>query len=187
MPRIATPEGVPGLASLVAFKRSTGEKLLEFANEVLRGPSPLAPAERELIAALVSSRNDCDFCSRTHQAVASHLLRDDGAAACAVAEDPASAPVGGKLRSLLQIASKVQRSGKEVTDTDIESARAAGATDEDIHDAVLIAATFCMLNRYVDGLAAPTPTDARAYASIGALFAEQGYHGQLAGGPPPPG
>jgi uncharacterized peroxidase-related enzyme len=185
MPHIATPEGVPGLASLVAFKRSTGEKLLAFANELLRGPSPLTAAERELIAAFVSSRNDCSFCSQTHRAVASHLLGDQGATACAVVEDPASAPVSNKLRALLQIAAKVQRSGKEVTDADIESARAAGAGDEDIHDAVLVASTFCLLNRYVDGLASSTPTDAGTYGSLGALFAEQGYHGQLAGGPRP--
>lgn len=185
MPHVAAPEGVPGLASLVAFKRSTGEKLLAFANELLRGPSPISVTDRELIAAFVSSRNSCEFCARTHQAVASHLLGDGGAAACAVVEDPSVAPVSDKLRALLQIAAKVQRSGREVTSEDVASARAAGATDEDIHDAVLIAAAFCMLNRYVDGLAASTPTDAETYAFIGAVLGEQGYHGQLAGGAAP--
>ena len=185
MPHIAAPEGVPGLAGLVAFKRSTGDALLAFANELLRGPSPLSPAERELIAAFVSSRNDCYFCSHTHQAVASHLLGDDGAAACAVIEDPASAPVSDKMRALLQLAAKVQRSGKEVTESAIDAARTAGATDEDIHDAVLVASAFCMFNRYVDGLAATTPTDDAVYTFIGALLGEQGYHGQLAGGSPP--
>jgi uncharacterized peroxidase-related enzyme len=185
MPHVAAPEGVPGIAGLVAFKRSTGDKLLAFADELLRGASPLTPAERELIAAFVSSRNECDFCSRTHQAVASHLLDDGGVAACAVVEDPRRAPVGDKMRALLQIAAKVQRSGKDVTGEDIESARAAGAVDEEIHDAVLVASTFCMLNRYVDGLAATTPTDDATYAFIGSLLAEQGYHGQLAGGAAP--
>ncbi len=181
MPHVAAPQQVPGLASLVAFKRSTGERLLAFADELLRGASPLTPAERELIAAFVSSRNDCYFCSHAHQAVASHLLGDGGDTACAVIEDPASAPVSEKMRALLQIAAKVQRSGKEVLEADIESARAAGATDEDIHDAVLVAATFCMLNRSVDGLAATTPTDDAIYTFIGSLLAQEGYHGQLAG------
>ena len=45
--------------------------------------------------------------------------------------------------------------------------------------------TFCMLNRYVDGLAATTPTDEATYTFIGSLHAEQGYHGQLAGGSSP--
>jgi alkylhydroperoxidase family enzyme len=117
--------------------------------------------------------------------VASHLLDDEGVAACAVMEDPASAPISDKLRALLQIADKVQRSGKHVTEADIDLARAAGSGDEDIHDAVLVASTFCMLNRYVDGLAAVTPTDDETYAFIGALLGEQGYRGQLAGGAPP--
>jgi uncharacterized peroxidase-related enzyme len=182
MPHIAAPSEIPGLAGLVAFKSSTGDKLLAFANELLRGPSPLTPAERELIAAFVSSRNDCYFCSHTHQAVASHLLDDGGVAACAVIEDPTTAPVSEKMRALLQIADKVRRSGKDVTEADIDAAREAGAGDEDVHDAVLVASAFCMFNRYVDGLAATTPTDEPTYAFIGALLGEQGYHGQLAGG-----
>jgi alkylhydroperoxidase family enzyme len=86
------------------------------------------------------------------------------------------------MRALLQIAAKVQRSGKDVTEADVGVARAAGATDEDIHDAVLVASAFCMFNRYVDGLAATTPTDDAVYAFIGSMLGEQGYHGQLAGG-----
>ncbi len=185
MPHIAAPTELPGLASLIVFKPSVGEALLAFANELLRGPSPLSRAERELIAAFVSARNDCDFCSHAHQAVASHLLGDDGATACAVIEDLGSAPVSEKMRMLLRIAAKVQRSGKEVTEADIEAARAVGATDEDLHDAVLVASAFCMFNRYVDGLAATTPTDDATYAFIGALLAEQGYDGRLAGGASP--
>jgi uncharacterized peroxidase-related enzyme len=182
VPHIDAPAGVPGLASLVAYKRSTGDLLLAFVNELLRGPSPLAPADRELVAAFVSSRNDCQFCSNTHQAVASHLLGDDGVLACAVVDDPAAAPVSEKLRALLHLAGKVQLSGRSVGEGDVEAARAVGASDEEIHDTVLVAAAFCMLNRYVDGLAATTPTDAGTYAFIGALLAEQGYHGQLADG-----
>jgi uncharacterized peroxidase-related enzyme len=182
MPHIATPEGVPGIAGLAAFKPSVGEKLLAFAQELLRGSSTLTPAERELIAAFVSTRNDCTFCSRAHQAVASHLLEDGGTTVCAVIEDPDTAPVSEKMRALLRIAEKVQHSGRDVTPDDIAAARAAGATDEDLHDAVLVASAFCMFNRYVDGLAAITPTDDATYDFIGGLLAEGGYHGQLAGG-----
>lgn len=184
MAHIAVPAGVPGLAALVAYKPSTGAPLLAFANELLRGPSPLTAAERELIAAFVSSRNDCYFCSHTHQAVASHLLGDDGAAACAVVDDPATAPVSDKMRALLRIADRVRASGKDVTDAAIDAARAAGASDEDIHDAVLVASAFCMFNRYVDGLAATTPTDEAVYTFIGSLLAD-GYHAQLAAGRSP--
>src|SRR5258708_29403722 len=158
-----------------------GTKLLDFANELLRGPSPLAAAERELIAAFVSSINDCAFCSRTHQAVASCLLDDGGATVDSLIDDLDTASVNDKLRSLLRIAAKVARSGREVLVEDIATARAAGATDEDIHDAVLVASAFCMFNRYVDGLAALTPVDDATYEFIGRMLAASGYKLLLAG------
>lgn len=174
MPHIAAPDGIPGIAGLAAFKPSVGGTMLAFAHELLRGRSPLTAAERELIAAFVSSRNGCTFCSRTHQAVATHLL-DDGGATCTLIDDIDTAPVDDKLRSLLRIAAKVVHSGREVLPHDIEAARAAGATDEDIHDAVLVAAAFCMFNRYVDGLAALTPDDDATYEFLGAMLADGGY------------
>jgi alkylhydroperoxidase/carboxymuconolactone decarboxylase family protein YurZ len=75
----------------------------------------------------------------------------------------------------LNIAGKVQQGGKNVTSADVTRARAEGATDREIHDAVLIAAAFCMFNRYVDGLATLTPTDPAAYDQMGQRMAKQGY------------
>ena len=175
MPHIATPDGLPGIAGLAAFKPAMGEKLFAFADELLRGPSSLTAAERELIATVVSTRNDCTFCARTHQAVASHLLDDGGALACALVDDVDTAPVDDKMRALLRIATEVVHSGRDVHGDDIAAARAAGATDEDIHDTVLVAAAFCMFNRYVDGLAAVTPDDDATYDFFGTMLAAEGY------------
>lgn len=83
--------------------------------------------------------------------------------------------LSAKMRALLVIAGKVQQSGKLVTDDDIAEARKYGATDRDIHDTVLIAATFCMFNRYVDGLATLTPTDPKDYELMGKRMATMGY------------
>jgi alkylhydroperoxidase family enzyme len=83
--------------------------------------------------------------------------------------------VSPKLKALLAIAAKVQVSGKHVTTADVERARREGATDREIHDAVLIAAAFCMFNRYVDGLATLTPTDEQAYDMMGRRMAKDGY------------
>ena len=63
------------------------------------------------------------------------------------------------MKALLEIAALVQAGGKMVTPVAIDTARAAGATDVEIHDTVLIAALFCLYNRYVDGLATVTPSD----------------------------
>jgi glutamate synthase domain-containing protein 2 len=76
---------------------------------------------------------------------------------------------------LRQIAGKVQRDGKLVTSEDVAQARAHGATDFEIHDTVLIAAAFCMYNRYVDGLGTVQPQDEALYRERGKITARDGY------------
>ena len=73
------------------------------------------------------------------------------------------------------IASAVRHSGHAVTEEHIAAARVAGATDAEIHDTVLIAAVFCMFNRYVDGLATVAPDDPAAYAAGAQRLIMQGY------------
>ncbi|MBF6163408.1 carboxymuconolactone decarboxylase [Streptomyces gardneri] len=174
-PFIDVPGDLPGIRGLFAFKPSTGTALSEFAQTLLRGPSPLTPGERETIAAYVSSRNETYFCTQSHAATAAALVDGGRELIDAVIEDVDSAAIGAKLRALLRIADKVRRSGLDVTGEDIEHARAAGAKDEDIHDAVLIAAAFCMFNRYVDGLATIAPRERATYEQIGGLLATAGY------------
>ena len=147
----------------------------ELAEVLLRGPSSLTSGEREMIATLVSDRNDCHFCQASHRAAAAHHLGGDYAIVDAVKRDFQTAPVSAKLKTLMAIAAKVQESGKHVTASDIERARSAGATDIEIHDAVLIAAAFSMFNRYVDGLATFTPRDDAAYDEMGQRMAHEGY------------
>jgi uncharacterized peroxidase-related enzyme len=150
------------MAALLAGHPSTAGPLNSLAEALLRGPSPLTPAERETIAAQVSRRNHCTFCAETHGAVARHLGADR------------SAP-DERLSALLAVAEKVRVDGRSVTGDDIAAARAAGADDQAIHDTVLIAAAFCMFNRYVDGLATVTPEDPALYDRRGRILAESGY------------
>jgi hypothetical protein len=92
-----------------------------------------------------------------------------------VKADFASAPISEKLKALLVIAGKVQQDGKLVTEDDVEAARNQGATDMEIHDTVLIAAAFCMYNRYVDGLGTWQPDAPEMYAQMGHHLAKEGY------------
>ena len=181
MPHIPVSDQLPGIRGLVAFRPETGRPLYALAEALLVGESPLSRGERETIAAFVSHRNECRFCTESHAAAARHLLGLDCDAVDAVLDDPDTALVSPKLRALLAIAAKVQRGGRIVTDEDVAAARAEGATDRDIHDTVLIAAAFSMFNRYVDGLAALTPTDPAAYAEMGRRMAEMGYAGRVDG------
>ena len=175
MAYISLPADLPGITSAFAFRPETAKPMRELAETLLRGPSPLTSAERETIAAFVSSRNDCHFCQASHSAAAAHHMGGSYDVVEAVKRDVASAPITPKLRTLLAIADKVQQGGKRVTVDDIDAARQAGASDVEIHDAVLIAAAFCMFNRYVDGLATLTPTDPALYDQMGQRMAREGY------------
>lgn len=175
MAHINVLEGVPGIRSLVMFRPETGKHLYELAQVLLRGESPLSPAERELIAAYVSSQNNCMFCCSSHAAAARELYGEQRDVVDCVIEDVSTAPISARMKALLNIAGKVQQSGKSVTEQDIAEARAQGAGDRDIHDTVLIAATFSMFNRYVDGLGSYTPSDQGTYAEMGKRMSTLGY------------
>lgn len=175
MAHINVPEAVPGIRSLVMFRPESGKYLYDLAQALLRGESPLSEAERELIAAYVSSRNDCYFCMSSHAAAARCLYGDEKNIVDDVLEDIKWSKAGDKLKALLNIAGKVQISGSKVTEDDIKEARMLGANDREIHDTVLIAATFSMFNRYVDGLGTWAPTDPAAYEEMGKRMTEKGY------------
>jgi uncharacterized peroxidase-related enzyme len=177
MPHIQLPEGLPGITSGFAFRPETAQPMRALAEVLLRGPSTLTSGEREMIATFVSTQNDCYFCQTSHRAAAAHHLDGNYELVDAVRFDYQSAPVSGKLKALMAIAGKVQKGGKNVTPEDIAQARSEGATDLEIHDTVLIAAAFCMYNRYVDGLATFSPTDPKLYDEMGARMAHHGYIG----------
>jgi uncharacterized peroxidase-related enzyme len=181
MSHITLPEGLPGITGPFAFRPETAKPMRALAEVLLRGPSSLSSADREIIATYTSSQNDCHFCQTSHGAAAAHHLggpSDLGSNLALIAEikrDFESAPISSKLKSLLNIAGHVQQGGKRVTTEDIARARNEGATDLEIHDTVLIAAAFCMYNRYVDGLGTWAPQEQEAYIPMGARMAHEGY------------
>lgn len=175
MAHINVPDGVPGIRSLAMFRPDTGKHLYDLAQVLLRGQSPLSPAERELIASHVSAGNGCDFCMNSHAAAARVLYEEKSEVVDCVIHGKDSPILSEKMKALLAIAGKVRENGKWVRPEDVEAARNVGATDRDIHDTVLIAATFSMFNRYVDGLATLTPADPKAYDEMGVRLATVGY------------
>ena len=168
-------EELPGIVGLLNYRPETAKPLLELAETLLGGESTLTSGEREIIAASVSYWNKCHFCHTSHAAAAAaHLKTGLGLIDDIKAGLPAT-PVSEKLRALLHIAHQVQKNGKNVTEEDVNAARELGATDLEIHDTVLIAAAFCMYNRYVDGLGTWAPQPNEAYAEMGERMANVGY------------
>jgi uncharacterized peroxidase-related enzyme len=176
MAHIDVNKNLPGIRALFDFRPETAESLCQLADVLLHQPNSLSRAERELIATYVSSLNDCRYCQTAHGAIAAYQLDGNESIVSQVKRDFSSAPISDKLKSLLVIAGKVQRGGKQVTAPDVENAHRLGASDLEIHDTVLIAAVFCMYNRYVDGLGTWAPESLESYKPRAAVVAEGGYN-----------
>ena len=176
MPHITLDDSLPGIRGPMAFRPETAKPLNELADVLLCGPHTLSRGERELIATYVSAQNECRYCQTIHGAIAAHHLGDEQLVA-QVKTDFDRAAISDKLKALLVIAGKTADGGKQVTAADVEQARRHGASDLEIHDAVLIAALFCLCNRYVDGLATWAPDDPDFYRQRAALVAARGYVG----------
>ncbi|WP_433201936.1 carboxymuconolactone decarboxylase family protein [Dactylosporangium sp. CS-047395] len=165
----------PGITGPMRYRPETAQHLNGLAETLLRAPHSLPPGERELIAAYVSGLNECTFCCSSHSAFAAVQLDAGLPLVEQVRADLDGAPISAKLRALLRIAGAVQQTGRAVTPELIAAARAEGATDLELHDTVLIAAAFCMFNRYVDGLGTFAPPAQEDYLPMAERIVQQGY------------
>ena len=165
---------LPGITGLLENRLDTAAPIRELTQVLLRGENSLTEMERELIATIVSFRNKCRFCTKAHAATvialggSQELLEK-------VYHDLENAPVSEKMKALLVIGSKVQETGKAVLPVHIERAKKEGATDQEIHDTVLIAALFCLYNRYVDGMGTFCPEDPAYYEKLASRLVTTGY------------
>lgn len=166
---------LPGITGLYKFRPETAKPLNELSEILMQGESTLTRGERELIGAYVSNLNECEFCTKAHSAFAAAQIEEGMPLVLQVRTDPALAPITPKMRALLKIAAAVREDGRKVTIELVDAARAEGATDLEIHDVVLIAATFSLVNRYVDGLGTLAPEDLGTYDLVAQDVAQKGY------------
>ena len=185
MPHIDLPPGVPGISGAFSFRPETAGPLRLLVETLLRDDNSLSRGERELIAAYVSGLNECQYCYGCHSAFAAAQLPGGMELVEEVRADAEGAPVTPKLKALLAIAAAVQQTGQAVTEGLVAAARDEGATDVEIHDTVLIAAAFCMFNRYVDGLGTIPAADPSFYTSRATSIVEQGYVATIPASPQP--
>lgn len=167
---------LPGVTGLLEYRKDTGDLLRELTQLLLRGPSTLTEAEREMIATVVSEGNQCTYCVTSHAAAIDAYFDDDNAISAQVRRDHTRAEVSNKMKALLTIASHVQQSGRDVSAADITSAKSNGASDREIHDTVMIAALFSFYNRYVDGLGTWAPDNPDYYRAMAHRLKDKGYH-----------
>jgi uncharacterized peroxidase-related enzyme len=174
MPHIELEAHLPGITGLLEYRKDTGEPIRVLTQILLRGPSTLTEAERELIASVVSHGNQCKFCTAAHTAAVDMMLGEHTTAQM-VKDDIYTAPVSEKMKALLTIAALTGKSGKLVTPEIIAKAKAEGATDIELHDTVLIAALFSLYNRYVDGMATAMPDNDDYFIMLADRLINHGY------------
>ncbi len=166
----------PGIRGLMVYSPETAKALNQLAETLLRSEdNTLEKGERELIGGYVSYLNDCFFCQNVHNAMAGYYMQCNLEEIEKIRVNINASDLSNKMKALLRIAASVQKGGKSVTPEQVEAAKKVGATDREIHDTVLIAAAFCMFNRYVDGLNTWAPQDKQIYVSRASMRAKEGY------------
>jgi uncharacterized peroxidase-related enzyme len=175
----------PGILAAIRLTPALGVHLRGLADELLVNDFPgatLERAEREMLATAVSAANDCFYCMDSHGAFATALLESSGSPERISLIDDlkrgSTDAMDPKMQALVDIARTVRREPRELTESIVDAARGAGATDADIQLAVLIAAAFSMYNRIVEGFRARTPGDPHAYDERAQQVADHGYGDQ---------
>jgi uncharacterized peroxidase-related enzyme len=151
MPYLSSLPADAGLLQVFRTYPDPAEPLLALHEQVMRAPSPLTAAEREMIAAYVSGLNDCDYCHGSHSATAAAFGVPPEILTAAVA-DLDSAPVDDRMKALLRYLAKLTRTPARITERDAQEVFAAGWDDRALHDAVLVCGLFNCMNRIVNGL-----------------------------------
>ncbi len=143
-------EGDPGLDKVFRRFPHTAMPLLEYHDRLLRDPSPLTVAERELIAAYVSGLNSCTYCHGAH-VVAARAYGIDADLFEGLMTDLESSAVDDKLKPLLAYAAKLTRTPAMMIQADADRVYAAGWDEQALFDAISVCALFNFMNRIVEG------------------------------------
>jgi uncharacterized peroxidase-related enzyme len=138
------------LADIFKLMPARSKLLFELHENVMRGPSPLSPAQRELIFAFGSGLNGCNYCHNSHKYAAAELGVDLGVFEKLI-DDIDAAPVKGQMKPILRFVRKLTRTPSQVAQSDADAIFAAGWDEQAFLDVVTICALHNFMNRLVDG------------------------------------
>jgi uncharacterized peroxidase-related enzyme len=172
MPFFASLPADAGVRHILQLNKRAGRALIEFHQALLRGDSPLSPAQLELIAAYVSGLNACQYCYGVHSETAKAFGLADGALEALLA-DVDSADVDPRMRPLLAYAKKLTVSPTRMVQADADAVYAAGWNERALHDAVLTICLFNFMNRLLEGHGCKGAPE--IYAARGAALKDDGY------------
>lgn len=171
--RLASRQPTPEMLKLIGYRPDFfGAPMKSITHEAMRGASTWSVGDRELMAAFVSQANACEYCVKTHSAVATRAYRDGSKVAAALANLDA-APIGEPLRATLRLLGKLTRE-QTVGPEDMRTALAAGVSAEQIRDALAVAFAFNTINRLADAFAFSVPGP-RAFEAGAKFLLARGY------------
>jgi uncharacterized peroxidase-related enzyme len=137
---------LPNVFAAYSLRPEKLRRWIRHFNEIMRGDSPLTPAERELIGVVVSAENRCIYCVLSHGAELRKLL-EDPMLADQTAIDYRRARLDERTRAMLDYAIKLTRTPVECSAADVQALRDLGFSDEAIFDIAETAAMYNFTNR----------------------------------------
>jgi uncharacterized peroxidase-related enzyme len=150
--RLMSGHPAPDAARITFYRPDFyGRHAKRLTHEAMRGPSAWSVADRELMAAYVSTVNECPFCVGAHTATASRAYEDPDRVA-AVLADLASAPIDEGLRATLELLGTLAGDGPVSAD-DVRAVLAAGVSPEQIRDALAVGFAFNTTGRLANAFA----------------------------------
>jgi uncharacterized peroxidase-related enzyme len=172
---MALLRSLPENATLADLRRTYFdllEKLRPYGHRLMRGPSPLSPGERELIAAFVSGVNSCRYCHGAHSLVARAFGVDEAVLATSL-DNIEAAPVDARLKPILRYVRKLTETPSRMTAADAAAVYDAGWSDEALLYAIAVCAYFNNMNRLVEGAGIVGTTE--EYSVAAHRLVEHGY------------
>lgn len=142
---------VANIMKIHSLLPETMRKHLEFYLAIMFRPGGLRREQRELIATVVSSLNDCAYCTHHHAEALRFYWRDEERLRKLIA-DHQQVELSPKDRAMVEYAAKLTQSPSSMTEQDVQALREAGFSDEEILQINLIASYFNFVNRVALGL-----------------------------------
>ena len=150
----------------------SGRLIMAFTEQLIRGPSSLTTAQRELIGAFTSGINRCRFCCDTHSATAEALGVEKGLIENLI-EDIDAADIEDRMKPLLKYAKKLTEQPTRVTQADVDAIFEAGWDEDAFYHTVSICGLFNYYNRLIEGYGVKSAPQYRDF--IGERLANEGY------------
>lgn len=156
--RTVSRQPVLDVIKLVKYRADFyGKPMSAVTHEAMRGPSEWSVGDRELMAAFIAKTNQCDFCIKAHSAVAQRAY-GGGKNVSGMLSEPGNAAIGEPLGATLLMLGKLTHE-RTVSADDMRAVLAAGASRQQIEDALAVCFAFNVIGRLADafGFLVPGP------------------------------